>query len=295
MLRNPASLRSLQPPAKLRTLLLIAALLALVWWALAWALRNDARLLVWDDLYSTFNDPIAHLSRPYDTPGYFTAPWGNLFLIPFDPLPLPSAALGMVLVYFLLIAGIVYRFGGGRAALLVALTSILAVDTAIEINLDWIVCIGLLVPAQWSAPFLMVKPQTALGYVLSFTRRQFVRATIVALVVLLLSFLIWGFWLIPLLENIQRWETNALVNIAPMVLLPRLVSFAIGIALALYALRKHDPVIATAAGVFFVPYIAPTSFLLTFALLSVRFTRVALLASGVIWLVVLAVALPFFR
>ena len=290
----PAARGRLAIPTKLRTMLLIALALALIAWTLAAAARADNRLLVWDDLRSTFSSPLAYLDHPYDSPGYFAAPWGNIFLIPFDPLPLAAAALCMIVLYFLLIAGVIYKFGGGITSLLIALTSVLAVDTALEINIDWLVCIGLLLPPMWSAPFLLIKPQTAFGYVLSFSRREFVRATIVALVVLLLSFLFWGFWFDDVIASIQRWDTNVMVNLAPMVILPRVVSIGLGIALGIYAFRRRDPVLCTTAGVFFVPYVAPNSLLIPFALLSVRYKRFMLLVSIVIWVIVLSVAIPFF-
>jgi hypothetical protein len=291
----PTARAGLSIPAKLRDMLLIALVLALLMWALAAALRADNRMLIWDDLRSTFADPLEYLDNPYDEAGYFAAPWGNIFLIPFDPLPLEASALSMIVIYFLLIAGVIYKFGGDRTALLIALTSVLAVDTALEINIDWLVCIGLLVPPMWSAPFLMIKPQTAFGYVLSFSRREFVRATIVALVVLLASFLIWGFWITDVITSIQIWDTNVMVNLAPMVILPRIVSIGGGIVLSIYAFRKRDPVLCTAAGLFFVPYIAPNSILIPFALLTARYKRFTLLISVVLWIIVLSLALPFFR
>jgi hypothetical protein len=153
----------------------------------------------------------------------------------------------------------VYKFKGNKWSLIIALSSLLAVDTALEINIDWMVCIGLLVPAVWSAPFLMVKPQAAFGYVFSFNRRDFIRASIVGLVVILAAFLIWGNWPLDLWNNIQEYQTNVLVNLAPKEILSLPIAFAIGIALGIYAFRKRDPILCTVAGVFFVPYTAPTA------------------------------------
>ncbi len=278
---------------RLRTLILIAIVIAVLFWAAGLVIRSGNRIVVWDDLRSTFMDAALFLDNPYDGAGYFAMPWANFFLLPFDPLPLELAALIMIVLYFTLLAVMVHKFGGGRLSLIAALGSAIAFDAALEINIDWLVVIGLLVPREWSAPFLLIKPQTALGYPLAFKRREFVRASIVGLVTLIAALLIWGVFPLDLLENIRRWETNPLVNVAPMAIVGVPVSLVIGIALAIFAFRRRDPVYSVAAGVFFVPYVAPVSALVMFTLLSARHPRACLLVSVVIWAAVIPLAIRF--
>ncbi len=274
-------------PRELVTLMGIAIVFAVVWWLLALSQRNGTRFLVWDDQTSTFLSALSYLRTPYESAGFFNPPWAMVFLIPFDPMPVELATLVQISLYFMLLAGVVYKFGGTKWSLLVALTSLLAVDTALEINIDWLVCIGLIVPATWSAPFLMVKPQAAFGYVFSFKRREFVRASIVGLVVILIAFVIWGNWPLELWNNMQLYQTNVLVNLAPISILTLPVSLIIGVILGIYAFRKRDPSLCTVAGLFFVPYTAPNSVLIIFTLLACRWPRVVLLVSAVSWFVVI--------
>lgn len=276
-------------PRELLKLIGIALLLALVWWLLALSQRNGTRFLVWDDQTSTFLSALSYLRNPNDSPGFFNPPWTIVFLIPFDPMPVELATLVQISIYFALLAGVVYKFGGTRWSLLVALTSLLAVDTALEINIDWLVCIGLLVPPMWSAPFLLVKPQAAFGYVFSFKRRDFIGASIVGIVVILVAFLIWGNWPLAMWNSMQLYETNVLVNLAPMNILTLPVSVIMGLILGIYAFRKRDPILCTAAGLFFVPYTAPNSVLIIFTMLACRWPRIVLLVSAVCWFVVIRI------
>lgn len=278
---------------KLRTMLLLAVILAVVGWLIAYAARIDGRLLVWDDVRSTFADPALFFWNPYDVGGFHAMPYANILLLPFDELPLQWAALCFTLLYFSMLAAVIYKFGGGVRALLIALTSVLALDTALEINIDWMVCIGLLVPRPFSIPFLLIKPQSALGYVLSFSRRDFVRATIFTLIVFIGTFLVWGFWIEDLFLRVN--ETNMWVNLAPRRSIPPVVAYLLGAALLIYAFRKRDPILCIVGGLFFVPYISPNSALIAASLLSVRFPRIALIVSVVAWLLVLQIAIPYFN
>jgi hypothetical protein len=272
--------------AALKQMLLMAAALAVILWGIAYQVRINDLMLTWDDQISTFTSALTYLSRPYDAPGFYNAPWTMLFLAPFDPLPLEVATLLHIMLYCLLLALIVHKFGGGKWALLVALTSALAVDMALEVNIDWLIYVGLLVPPAWSAPFLMIKPQAAWGYVFSFRREEFIRASLVGAVVLALSFLIWGNWPQDWQAAVALDDINPMANAAPLSFLPVWAVLPLGLALGWYAFRKRDPLLCTIAGVFFVPYIAVNSLVLIFTLLSIRWTRAMFILSGSIWLMV---------
>jgi hypothetical protein len=156
------------------------------------------------------------------------------------------------------------------------------------LNIDWLACLGLLVPAAWSGPFLLIKPQVALGVWISFKRRDLVRAIIVSLLTLLASLVIWGDW-ITRLPGYASSQLHWGSNMAPLALLPAPVavpiSLGVGIALVWIAFRRRDPVLSILAWLFFVPYIKFYSLLLPLALLAVRWPRLALLISAVMWIV----------
>jgi len=149
---------------------------------------------------------------------------------------------------------------------------------------EWLVALGLLVPPTWCGPLLLVKPQVAPGYVLSFTRQQLVRSGVVVLAVLLASLVIWPGWPLDMRDAVTSLPGRS-YNIAPMSLLSPLISLAVGVVIAWQAVRRHDPVIGVLAGLFFVPYIAFYSLLLPFTLAAVRWPQAALLVSVIVWLV----------
>ena len=286
--------RTLTISPELKTMLLIALVMAVILWGIAFQVRTHNLVLTWDDLIVSFSNSLSYLQRPYDTLNFYNPPWTHLFLIPFDPLPLELAALVHILLYCLLLTLVVRKFGGGKWALLLTLTSVLAVDMAIEINIDWLIYLGLLVPPAWSAPFLMVKPQAAWGYVLSFSRTEFLRATLVGAVVLGLSFIIWGNWPQALQAALAVDEVNRMANTAPLNFLPVWAVVPFGIGLLIYAFRKRDPLLCTLAGYCFVPYISVNSTLLIFALMATRWPRLMLFLSAVMWFILGSLAIQTF-
>src|SRR4051794_36983769 len=99
-------------PRELITLIGMALVFALVWWLLALSQRNGTRFLIWDDQASTFMSALTFLRNPYGSAGFFNPPWAMVLLIPFDRLPLEWGALAQIMIYFVLLAGVVYKFGG---------------------------------------------------------------------------------------------------------------------------------------------------------------------------------------
>ncbi len=275
-----------------RLALVIAVLLALAWWIMALYFYQRETFLVWDDQHWTFSQARNLLSTPYQIAGFVNPPWSLIPLIPFTFFPLPIAALLQLVIYFMILTGIVYKHGGGIRHLLLALASPITFFVAMETNIEWIVALAFLVPHQWSIPFLLVKPQVALGYVLTFTRHELIRGFFVTLALVLLSFVFWGFWIPDLLLSIQTNTLHRPVNFAPMVFITLPISFAIGAFLCWRGWRKRDPAQAVIGWLFFVPYIAHYSLLLPYTLFGVRYPRAALLINLVVWFALLRLLLP---
>ncbi len=285
------TLASYTHPVRLREqwpVIVIGILFTLLWWGVALHERDGNTFKVWDDQRKIYAMAGEYFFEPYAIRGYFNAPWTLILLLPFELTSLEVQTLVQTGLYFVLLGLVIIKFGGNKWGVVVALSSALAADTVFELSIDWIVCIGLLVPPMWSLPFLMVKPQTAFGYLLSFERRAFIRATMVGLAVLLASFVIWGAWPLAMMENLSN-QLIQLVNLSPMALLPVPLSILIGIGLGGYGFWRRDPILSTAAGVFFVPYIAPNSVLLIFGLLSARWPRAMLVVNVAIWVVVVSI------
>jgi hypothetical protein len=261
--------------------LLVSQALALGWWLVAVWLRGLDRIPVWYDQQTTFTQMHLHLANPYEI-NFPNPPWTAVLLIPFGLLPLPLSLLVQLGLYFAILTAITFKYKGSFWSALLALTSFIAFDSALELNIDWLACLGLLVPAAWSGPLLLIKPQVALSVWISFKRRDLVRALIVALLTFLASLVLWGDWLTRLpgyVSSQLRWEAN----IAPLALLPAPV--AVPISLGWIAFRRRDPVLSILAGIFFVPYIKFYSLLLPLTLLAVRWPRLVLLVSVVMWII----------
>jgi hypothetical protein len=271
-------------PSERVTALVASQVLALVWWGAALQIRAQELAPVWIDQERIFMPAARQVTNPFQVGWYANPPWAALILAPFGLLPLPVATLLQQCLYFAILRAVIFKFGGGLKAALITLTSFIAFDTAIELNIDWLVAFALLIPPAWSGPLLLIKPQVAPGYWLSFKPRQWAYGGGVLLAALLVSLVIWPGW--PLHMRDQAAQiTERSHNLAPMSVLPPVVSLAIGAAFAWRAVRRHDPIMGVLAGLFFVPYIAFYSLLIPFALAVIRWPRIGLLISLALWLI----------
>ncbi|MCC7209941.1 MAG: hypothetical protein IT323_21745 [Anaerolineae bacterium] len=272
-------------PPDVRRMLIAALALAVVWWLAAVIIDQVGGItIVWNDQRATFRQLPFHLSAPYALPAFRNPPWAALAQVPFVWIPLPLSMLVQMILYFGVLALIVYRFGGGLGAVLVGLSSFFALLASVEFNVEWLASLGLLLPAALSGPFLLIKPQIALGAYLGYSPRQLVRAAVGAALVGVVSLLIWDWWPPLMLGNPEATVAQR-HNMAPVALLGWYIALPIAAGLAWFAIRRRDPVLGIFAGLFVVPYIAPYSLLLAFTLLAVRRRRLAALISAVMWVI----------
>lgn len=271
---------------KLALALALSQALALWWWFWAGMLRAAGLVPAWYDQSITFTQVLAHWRDPYQLPSFTNPPWAVLLLIPFNFAPLPAAVLAQVCLYFALLTLIIFQRRQRLRVVLLVLTTFTAFDATLQLNIDWMVCLGLLVPAAWSGPFLAVKPQVALGYWFGLAPRTVIKAVMVTAVVGGLAWLVWGPWPLGILASVIRNRHLTQVgNLAPLRLLPAPLALATGIWLAWRAHRQRDPHLGVLAGVFFVPYLQPYSLLIHLALLAARWPRLILLVSVTMWVI----------
>ncbi|HVO41200.1 MAG TPA: hypothetical protein VMT34_01195 [Aggregatilineales bacterium] len=293
-------------PPKFYRALAISQVLAVVCWLAALYFQSTGKIAVWYDQQTTFTQLASHWRDPYVVPGFINPPWTVLLLLPFGLIPVPLAVLIQQCLYFGLLTAVIYKFTGGQvirlgrfrfdrfAIVLIVLTSFFALDSGIELSLEWIVCIGLLVPAAYSGPLLLVKPQDALGVVVSYRWRDVLRTGILTLAVVLASFALWGEWITPYLDSLRRASYYKSYNLAPSAIIGWIPALAIGLLLMAIAFRRRDPVLCVLAWQFFVPYSTLYILMLPFAIAATRFPRVALLISVTMWILYGRIALLTF-
>jgi hypothetical protein len=258
---------------------------ALLWWlAIIW-LQRAYGVAPWMDQVYAFRAAVAQFSDPFAVMSYVNPPWVLILFAPFSLPPLAISTLIQTGLYFAILTAIIFKFGGGLQVVIITLSSFIAFDAVLELNVDWLVCIGLLVPVAYSGPFLLIKPQLALGYYFAFRPRDWLRAGLNTLPVLLLSLLVWGWWPLEMLEKSQTLIVGRMFNIAPLNLLPWFVSLALGAGLALYAYRRRDPVTGILAWLFFTPYIALYSLPLALAMVAIRWPLAATIVSLALWVI----------
>jgi hypothetical protein len=284
---------------QLRTDLIIALVLALIWWGAALLLEPTGLVNVLTDQRGIFMPAGGSLVNPYAVGGFFNPPWAAYLLAPFSMLPFWIGILLQLTLYFVLLTLLIHKYRGGRAAVLITLTSFVALNSALELNVEWMVCLGLVLPARWSVPFLLIKPQTAFGIYIGYSWRDLKRTVLFGLLFGLVALLLWGY-LIP--DMLRQAQTAASMlrafNASPMAIigtplaiatgLPAATvgapfSIAIGLYLAWRAFKRKDTALAILAWAFCMPYLALYGLLLHLALLAVRAPRAALIISLAIW------------
>jgi hypothetical protein len=282
----------------------VALLLAVGWWLVGLGFGALTGVQPWADQRTTFTQAVHHLADPYPALAWPYVPWTALLLAPFGLLPWQFAVLVQMLLYFAILTALIFKFEGGFWTVVLVLTSAIAFDTALEINIEWLVCLGLLLPPAWSGPLLLVKPQVALGYGLSFDRWEIVRAGVVVLAVVIAALILWPGWPDAMLADIRQntlGSWGATINIAPVELLStalpdavaRVLAYGGGLALGLLAFRRKDVVLGVLAWLLVVPYATFYSLMPAYALAATRWPKVALIFSLTTWALYAIVLLPF--
>jgi hypothetical protein len=239
------------------------------------------------DWQETYHVAASKWRDPYDDTLFTNPPWA-LLLLPhaFFDLSLGNA-INMLLNFAVLLL-VIRRFGGGTSAILIVFTSPFIIDLARTNNIDWIPALSLLLTPTWGLLLLAVKPQSIGAVALIWWKEQkfSLRIFVPTLVVLGISFLVYGIWvtrLAGLPDHAGFW------NIAP---------FPFGIPLGLYLLyvayRAKDAddgvVLAALATAFLTPYVAPYSLNTVMALGASRYRREAFIVWVASWVYVIYTA-----
>jgi hypothetical protein len=180
------------------------------------------------------------------------APWTLVMLTPLALLP---EAVGRVMLIFCALisyAFIAHRLKAKPIAIVFLLLSPLVMHLLLNGNMDWLASLGFILPPQLGLFFISIKPQIGIAvapFWLVEAWRQggwklVIKTFAPFTIVLLLSFIMFGFWPSYSFKVIEVWYNASLW---PM-------SIPVGLALLVTALRKRKIEYAMAASPCLSPY-----------------------------------------
>lgn len=238
----------------------------------------------WSNYYRPATLALIKGESPYTIPGFINPPW---ILIPMMPLLLLPVNIGraiLALAMMVTLSFVARKMGANLICIIALLLCPPVIQLFIDGNIDWIVTLGFILPPQIGLFFLAIKPQVglmvALFWLINSWRTGGIREVIKVfspfLIILLLSFAIYGFY--PLNDtNDLAWGGNA--SLWP-------VSIPIGLALFVHSIRKNNINFSIAASPCLSPYVLLHSWIGVFIVLS-RYTWEFLATVVGMWIVVI--------
>lgn len=200
------------------------------------------------------------LNIPDNVMRFYNAPWTLLPLLPIALLPPAVGQATMVTLIIVSLVYVAYRFDASPTAILAFMLSIPVLLTLDNLNLEFMVLLGLILPPQIGLFFLVVKPQMSIGYIVYLAYKQWKEGGIrqaakvfwPVSVATLLSFIPFGFW--------PRWMLVANEvhdsNIWP-------VGLVIGFSFLYLAITNEDERKAITSSPFLSPYVSPMSWMIS--------------------------------
>jgi len=208
----------------------------------------------WHGAFRPATVEIFHGRSPYTVDGFYHAPWG---LIPLIPLALFPESVGRVILIFLTLASyafIAHRLGAKPLGIFFLLISPPVLHLLLNGNLDWMAAIGFVLPPPIGLFFISVKPQMGIVvapfWLIEAWRKggwaQLIKTVAPFLIVLLISFALFGLWPIASIQQTADIQWNS--SLWP-------VSIPIGLTLFVTSIRKRKIEYAMAASPCLSPYV----------------------------------------
>lgn len=174
---------------------LAAALMVLAFWLSPWEDADD-----WETFYYAARRLVAADQSLYDTMitenYYSNPPWLAAAIVPVTVLP-PKFGWALLSAATLALALLVLRRWAASPGI-VRMVAVLASPPMMYILLHGqidVVIIGAVLLPAWVWPVAAItKPQVAIGLLFGIPRRQWLRAALFTGALLVISFLLWGFW-----------------------------------------------------------------------------------------------------
>lgn len=273
-----------------RQAIIFGMIAAVLWWLVAFLLYTSSDVVrVWHDQTYIFR-PVS-LEDPYATQGFVHPIWIVVLIYPFRWLPLELSTLVQALIYYIALSLVILKYGGGRREILITLFSYPCLDAVLQMNVDWLVVVGMLLPAWLSGPFVLAKPQIGAGYYIGKPIRDWFKMGVLMAIIGVGSVLIWGWWTQTILDLVGEFSIGRFFNVAPSNYLG-VISMLIGLVLAVWAFRRKDVPLGVLAWLFFTPYLAAYSLPLMLGMLAIKWFRLALIFSIAYWIVLVIAVGP---
>jgi hypothetical protein len=207
----------------------------------------------WHTVFRPAARALLRLESPYSIDGYLNPPWAVLPLIPLAALPENIGYAILILFSLASFSYTAYRLGARPSIIVILLLSPPVLHCLLNGNIDALTVIGFVLPPQVGLFFVLIKPQIgiaiAIYWLIEAWReggiRQVLRTFGPISVVVIISFLVYGFWPLRFAQEIHLWWNASLWP----------ASIPIGIALLARALHRRQEKFAIAASPFLSPYV----------------------------------------
>lgn len=209
------------------------------------------------DWYAYFRPAAREMAfgrSPYSVKGFYNPPWMLLPILPIAFLPERWGHVILVMINFAAYAYILIKLGAKPISLIAVLLSPFFLYGLLKTNMDWLVVLGFVMPAQIGLFFVLSKPQigiaVAIFWLVEAYRkgkvREVIRVFAPVTAAFVFSIVLWGLYFIEA-RNIVNVHWNQ--SIWP-------VGIPIGLVLLVEALRHRKIGYAIIASPFFAPYLA---------------------------------------
>lgn len=205
----------------------------------------------WRDIYRPATLRLIAGRSPYTIFGFLNPPWALIPLIPLAILPVKLGSALMSSITFLVYGFVAIKFGAKPLTLALFLFLPYTLYNLVQVNIDWLVMLGFLMPPQFGLFFVLLKPHiggfVALFWLIESWRigkiRKIVKVFSPVMIAFLLSFIVYGNYI----TQLERQFLQENKNFWPM-------SIPVGLALLVYSIRKHRMGPSITAGPLLSPY-----------------------------------------
>jgi len=225
--------------------------------------------------------------NPYNIKTFVNIPWTAFILYPlhFFSENLSTAinsSLNLVIIGLLVI-----KRKGDKLSLILTFTSFPFLALLANGSIEWIPAIGFLLQNRWGIPFILTKPQSGSLAIISWLTplNKKLNILIPAFLLIAVSFIIWGNWLMSLMSNV-KYMSDAKIGLFTVNIAPFPWAIPIGLGLIFYILKcnpRNGELLGALSTLCLVPYFVTQSMIIPFSLLSVSHRKLSIICWLSLW------------